>query len=313
MGRIPSQVVPHLTAARAVADHEQRSLSWEVNRITRALGTVGGYVVLLKGAAYLLCGLPTVRGRTSSDVDILVPKASVVQVERALLDHGWQHMKLDEYDQRFYRRWSHELPPLQHHARGTVVDVHHAILPPTGRLHPDPEELLAASVPLDGTNLRVLAPADMVLHSAAHAFQDGELRHVLRDLVDLDDLLRHFGAEPGFWSSLIERAAALDLRRPLYYGLRYSERFLETPIPGFVTEACREWRPLWPASRVMDRLVGNALAAVDPMNRKMGVRLSLSVLYMRSHWLRMPPYLLIPHLLRKALVRRQVDDAVGGR
>jgi hypothetical protein len=32
----------------------------------------------------------------------------------------------------------------------------------------------------------------MVLHSATHLFYDGELNHGLRDLVDLDDLLRHF-------------------------------------------------------------------------------------------------------------------------
>ena len=40
--RVPSPVIPHLTAARTVADHERRILSWEVNRIERALAGVNG-------------------------------------------------------------------------------------------------------------------------------------------------------------------------------------------------------------------------------------------------------------------------------
>lgn len=163
--RISSQVVCHLTAARTVADHEWRILNWEVNRIERALGGIDGCCVLLKGASYAMLDLQLAKGRISSDVDILVRKASIDSVEKALLDHGWQHVKFENYDQYFYRQWSHELPPLVHRDRGTVVDVHHTILPPTGRLHPDPEKLLPASVPLAGTRFNVLAPVDMVLHS----------------------------------------------------------------------------------------------------------------------------------------------------
>ena len=43
-------------------------------------------------------------------------------------------------------------------------------------------------------------------------------------------LLRHFGTDPAFFASLVERAAELDLRRPLFYALRYTARVLGTPI-----------------------------------------------------------------------------------
>jgi hypothetical protein len=49
----------------------------------------------------------------------------------------------------------------------------------TGRFRPDPEKLITASVLLEGTIFRVLAPVDTVLHSAAHAFQDGDLYRVV--------------------------------------------------------------------------------------------------------------------------------------
>jgi Uncharacterised nucleotidyltransferase len=304
---IPDPVKPHLIAARRIADNERCAIRWEVNRIAHALAGVDTPVVLLKGAAYILCGLPNARGRISSDVDILVPKASIEQVEKRLLDHGWQHIKLDEYDQYFYRQWSHELPPLHHRDRGTVVDVHHTILPPIGRLHPDPEKLLEASVPLKGTKFNVLAPADMVLHSAAHAFQDGDLTRGLRDLVDIDDLVRHLGEKKIFWDELVARAEELDLCRPLYYALRYSQFYLETPIAQNILDVSKAWRPARTVSFVMDATVDNVITA-GPWRKDLCLKLSQELLYIRAHWLRMPPYLLIPHLIRKAL-RKPHDGA----
>jgi hypothetical protein len=305
---VPSRVLAHLESARIIAENEQRVMRWEINRICRALEDIEAPVVLLKGAAYVMLELPVARGRFSSDVDILVPKVSIANVEKALIDHGWRHIKVDDYDQFFYRRWSHELPPLQHRDRGTIVDVHHTILPPTGRLHPDPEKLLAASMPLTGTKFSVLAPADMVLHSAAHAFQDGDLTRGLRDVVDMDDLLSHFSATySSFWEQLAYRADELELSRPLYYALRYSKFYLQTPVPACVSEHSKAWRPAWPASHLMDAIVDRVITA-GPWDKDLILKISRRLLYVRAHWLRMRPHLLIPHLLRKALRRYRAED-----
>jgi hypothetical protein len=249
--------------------------------------------------------LPVARGRISSDVDILVSKDALETVEAALLSHGWRHIKLDDYDQYFYRKWSHELPPLQHRDRGTIVDVHHTILPPTGRLHPDPEKLLAASRPLEGTRFFVLAPPDMVLHSAAHAFQDGDLRRGLRDLVDVDDLLHEFSRNiESFWERLATRAEELDLERPLYYALRYSSMYLQTTVPHQLSARTQRWQPSWILSGLMDATVDRVITA-GPWRKDLSVELSRQFLYVRSHWLRMPPGLLARHLLRQTLRRWQ--------
>jgi Uncharacterised nucleotidyltransferase len=305
MGRIPNEVVPHLIAATVVADHARRILNWEIDRIQRALEGIEGPVVLLKGAAYALLNLSISRGRVSSDVDILVPKDLLIPVETALLDHGWEHIKLDQYAQYFYRHWSHELPPLRHRYRDTIVDIHHTILPPTGRLHPDPVKLMAASAPLGETRFRVLAPVDMVLHSAAHAFQDGDLKAALRDLVDLDGLLRQFGTDPHFWKQLLPRAEELELSRPLYYALRYTKRVLNTPVPQEIVNASQKSQPPWPILTIMDRLVANVLRQRPRRGEGFAGGFSAGLLYCRSHWLRMPPWLLARHLLRKLIVRKR--------
>jgi len=297
---LPAPVLPHLEAALVVADQHQRMVYWEVNRIRRALTGTDVPVTLLKGAAYLHADLPMARGRLVSDVDILVPKGSLDTVERALLAQGWTALKQDDYDQQYYRRWMHELPPLQHKLRGTVVDVHHNILPETSRLNPDPGQLLAAGQMLE-PGLFTLCPADMVLHSAAHGFYDGEFNNGLRDFLDLHELVSHFAASPDFWAALLRRSQILDLQLPLYYGLRYVRRFLGTTVPTNVLVTLAAAGPGRLGRAFMDRLLPYTLPAASatpvlaPLARK--------CLYIRAHWLRMPPGLLFRHLSTKALRR----------
>ena len=302
--RIPAPVLPHLEAAHITAAEHERMIHWEVNRIQRTLAYTSISVVLLKGAAYVMAGLPCARGRLVSDVDILVPKEQLALVERALQQHGWETAELDTYDQQYYRRWMHVLPPLRHRLRGTLVDLHHTILPETSRLKPDPAKLLANARPLEGTRFQVLAPTDMVLHSAAHAFHDGDLNNSLRDLLDLHDLLCHFGADPRFWDVLPRRARELDLSRPLFYAVRYTQRFLGTPVPASLAASLRKAAPPWLVCRLMDALVSRTLLS-QVQSLQPGSGFARWLLYIRSHWLRMPPLLLAGHLLRKAHKRLQ--------
>jgi len=302
--RLPGRVRDHLLAVAAVAKYHERSVRWEMNRLHRALRDVDVKTVLLKGAAYVMADLPVARGRLVNDVDILVPRGSLEAVERALRSHGWEPLTEDQYDDYYYRTWMHELPPLRHRGRGAVIDVHHTILPPTGRLHPDPRLLLDAARPVQGGDFYMLAPEDMVLHAAAHAFQDGDLAGGLRDLTDLDIMLRHFAAvEDGFWQRLVPRAGQLQLVRPLYYGLRYAEKLWRTPIPDDVARAVEQGRPARPVRRLMDAVLTRALVPTTEEGARRGSELARLFLYVRSHWLRMPPWLLARHLARKAIRR----------
>ncbi|HEY5799197.1 MAG TPA: nucleotidyltransferase family protein, partial [Burkholderiaceae bacterium] len=178
LAAVPPAPLRHLQWAGVVADKHLDAVRWEVRQIAHALAPSGVPVVLLKGAAYVMAGLPAADGRMFSDVDIMVPKARLGQIEGLLLRSGWIASHHDAYDQRYYRQWMHELPPMQHLKRQTVIDVHHAILPETARLRPEPYKLLASTVPLT-EGVRVFAPADMVLHSAVHLFHEGEYHHGL--------------------------------------------------------------------------------------------------------------------------------------
>lgn len=310
LGEVPNAARAHLSSALAVANQQARAIRWEVRCIHEALAAENIPAILLKGAAYVMADLPPAQGRVFSDVDILVPREAIECAEAALIRHGWRGDHHDAYYQRYYRRWMHEIPPLMHQKRGTVIDVHHAILPLTARIKVDTPALWRAPTPLPGLeNFFILQPIDMVLHSAAHLFHEGELHNGLRDLFDLDALLRHFGKDPAFWERLVPRARQVGLERPLYYALRYTRLLLGTPVPEPVAASVATPSP--PIRELMDFCYLRALQPDHASCVRAGTSTARFALYVRSHWLRMPFLLLAYHLARKALLPERHGDAEG--
>jgi hypothetical protein len=305
---VPAQALEHLEWSVIIAERHTHAVRSEVRHIRKALADLDIPVMLLKGAAYVMAKLPSARGRTFSDIDILVPKSSLGQVEAALMMHGWAGTLNDAYDQRYYREWMHELPPMQHLKRQTTIDVHHAIVPDTAAVHPDPERLLACACAVEEAGkLTVLAPADMVLHSAVHLFNDGEFDNGLRDLIDIHRLLKHFGGSPAFWTVLTDRAQELDLTRPLFYALRYAKLFLHTPVPSHTAAAAEVGRPGELTLALMDQLLPRVLAPNHASCTDQLTGVARYLLYLRGNWLRMPPLLLARHLFHKAFISPKAE------
>jgi hypothetical protein len=299
LDRVPYKVRTMLRAAMIAADSSQTAIRFEINRVMRALRRVEVPVILLKGSAYVMAGLTPARGRFVGDLDLMVPLAKIDEVEQTLIVKGWAGSDMEAYDQRYYREWMHEVPPLQHPERETPVDLHHNIAPRTSRVHPDAMALFDASVALGNTQLRVLSSADMVLHSGVHLFND-EVAMPLRDLFDLHDLLCEFGARAKFWEELQVRAQLHGLGRPLYYILRNTRRHLRTPIPPEVERAAAAYAPGLLLGNLMDWLFAAHFSTALAEETSWTEKLARWMLYLRAHWLRMPAHMLVRHLAIKA-------------
>ncbi len=299
---VPFRVRRHLEAAGRVAEAHRRALLWEADRLRWALQELHVPLVLLKGAAYGAENLDASVGRLSSDVDILVPRTALSDVEKALLSKGWIHVKDLPYDQRYYRAWMHELPPLRHKDRGSVVDVHHHLLPITGRMSLGIEHFWRRIRPSKEAGFFVLSPEDMVIHNAVHLFQDGAVWGSLRDVVDADSLMRDFSRDPDFWSRFVDRATALGAVRPCFYACWAAQNLMGTKVPEWVPERLSQrgfavpfFRPMMTAA-LKRALTGAALNSGGPWTQ-----LARGFLFVRSHWLRMPPRLLARHAWHKLL------------
>ncbi len=268
------------------------------------LDRAGIPLIALKGVAYLAAQLPPRDWRNLSDIDLMVPETDIERAERALQQAGWVPSgEFDAYDRRYYRDWMHELPPLVHSQRETEVDIHHNLAPPVSRIKIDAAKLWqdAVETPEDcGQTVRVLAPVDMLLHNAVHLFMNDELSGGLRDLVDFRDLLEHFrAADPAFEDRLARRADELGCARALYYSVVTARRLTGLQVAETLSTAVRRSAPPAPIAILMDWLIEQALA--PPRLCRWQTAMARQLLFIRSHWVRMPPLLLAKHLIHKAL------------
>ncbi|WP_298598133.1 nucleotidyltransferase family protein, partial [uncultured Sphingorhabdus sp.] len=242
-------------------------------------------IVLLKGTAYVAAGLVAGEGRSIGDLDILVARQDLPEVEQALLAAGWEWVKPDPYDDAYYRDHMHELPPLIHKERDRMIDVHHTVLPLTASRRPDARAMLTEARQI-GSGLYVLSNADMICHSAAHLFADGDLAGGLRNLWDIHCLLSEFSS-PEFWAQLRERAARHQLSEPVERAVRLAYQLYGTEIPKD-----------WAGWHRQDKWYVARLTARDGWGRPTRKFIRL-IFYIRSHWLRMPPMMLAQHLWTK--------------
>lgn len=306
MKQVPSGPQQYLSGALRMVERQKLVVRWEVNCIRRALSGLQIPVVLLKGAAYVMAELPPARARVFSDIDIMVPRERLADAEAALFAAGWISAERDAYNQRYYRTWMHEVPPLKHVRRGTVLDLHHTISPPTSRFKVNSALLFDRLQAVDqAAGLFTLSPSDLVLHSAVHLFQEGEFGHGLRDLLDLDDLIKHFSERDGqFWTDLLARAQELGLGIPLSHALTHLQRLFATAPPDALRASFAVIGPGWLTRRLMATLLSAALRPRHPSCDTPASELARELLYLRSHFIRMPAYLIVPHLLRKAYMRQ---------
>ncbi len=302
--KVPVAALRFLKSASVHSTKQYTDLLWEIKHLEKVAKQLGYPLVLLKGSAYAIAGLSAAKGRIFSDIDLMVDKENISSTEKQLMLNGWMSSKKDFYDQLYYRKYMHEIPPVQHLLRGSVLDVHHNIIPLTAKNSPDATLLMAQAQTLSGFEfLSVLSSLDMIIHSATHLFYDGELNHGLRDLVDLDALIRSNQIITDFESKLLDRAFELGLQRPVFYAFRYSNIILKTPVSKAMLLDLKRAAPSKSLLALMDFLFLRVLMPDHVSCNDRWTGFARWSIYMRAHWLRMPLFLLIPHLFRKSSLR----------
>lgn len=294
--KLPRQVVvqisQHMQAALMQSDSLAHAVQQELAFLGKALAGLGTRVLLLKGAAYCAAGLPAARGRIFSDIDLLVAKPFIAHAEAALMLGGWAVARQDAYDQRYYREWAHEIPPMTHLQRGTTVDLHHSLAMPTGRVQIDSAAMVAAAVAVPGEgNWYRLQDEDMVLHAASHLLLNSEFERGLRDLWDIDLLVRHFVAmTPDFIFQVLARADSVGLGKTVRIAFALCHHIFRTPLPA---EAMAR-------TGIVAWLLRCAATTRHPQTRPRTQGLADQVLFVREIALRLPVHLLARHLWHKA-------------
>ncbi len=276
------------------AGHDHIMLQFEINRLEHALSGTGIEPVVLKGGAYVARGKKAAGGRRVSDLDILVAEDELEEVETRLKEAGWSPDEAtdNEYDQAYYREHMHELPPLRHAKRGTIIDVHHRLLPKTARSNVDVALMQQSAMRIAENPVRTFDDVDMFVHSAVHVFADGAIDTPARSLVELYLLYIELSSDDAL--RLKTRAKAVGAIKAVSTALwAIDEFFDEDNALALSNEALAE-KP---------NFILRWAIATKTLERP-SAPLAKLLLYIRSHYLRMPLRLLVPHLARKAVAWR---------
>lgn len=296
---VPAQVKAHMQAMAAYADAQARQVRFESHHLAAVLKSAGvNQHLFLKGAAYVIGNENVAAGRTFSDIDLLVPKDEINKAERKLNLYGWFMDKYSDYDQRYYREWSHEIPPLKHSARGTVLDLHHNLVPPISGRAPDMVEFWSLATSTDNKRF-VLSDAGMALHSIVHLFCQEEFSHGFRDLTDIFLIFTANEHNQSFWQSLLRLAEKTGFTRELFYAVRYSSSILDAPCPSWVIEETDKFAPSQFVLRYHDWLFDAVLSPHHSLCKQRLFELKHLLAMNRGHWIKMPLTILIRHTVTK--------------
>ncbi|WP_114327589.1 nucleotidyltransferase domain-containing protein [Candidatus Colwellia aromaticivorans] len=306
MNAVPDKILNHFNSDQVKVAHLHTQVNQEVQELNQLFNKLDIKAIYLKGTAYLLADLPLAQGRFFSDIDLLLNQSDIAKVEIALKCQGWKSQKTDDHDQAYYRDYMHEIPPMQHIIRGTVIDIHHNILPVCNNNIIDISLLSADALKLNvntthGNHSYVLAPAAMFLHSAIHLFHEGELEQGLRGLSDLDLLLSHFDeSEANFSQQLIDLGTKINQQQSLFYAWRYLNRILNRELSNTAQAFVESYQPKITNLTTIDFIFTNLFTVHHSTTASWRFSLAAQLAYWRGHLLRMPLRLLIPHLLTKS-------------
>jgi hypothetical protein len=292
--QLPGYAKRHLHSALTYADRQSQQIRFECNELKRLLDDAGIPALYLKGSAYVLAGTANGRGRICNDLDVLVAKSQLADAEALLQKNGWRPDKLSDYDERYYRQWSHEIPPMVQIHRGTVLDLHHNLyLPISGRAADMARFFRLTQATVSGA--MVLNPAAMVLHSIIHLFTNDDMQSGMRDLWDLYLLITQFSTTE-FWHQLHGLAQVSGFCNELQYCLSALHYYLAPALDPLTLQQSVNGSSngLWTRYIMLP-----ALLPSHPLVCRWRHRRARQLVYLRGHWIKMPPWVLLKHLTIK--------------
>jgi len=257
---LPARTRAQANSALRAAAADNRRLLRELLRILPLLSEAGIAALPLKGPVLVWLLWGDLRLRRCRDIDILVPRGRVAEAVTVLVNAGYR-----------------AAPPagglvreihLQHHADGTVVDLHWNVAFAEVGFQLDFDEVWADRqfVRWEGTLLSALGPEWLFLITCMYLVKD----HPWPELIYVSDLARLIVRFPDLnWDRLAALAARTGTRRICAAGLA-----LVDDLPGFaVPSAAHRCFPIGRAVAAVRSRLLRALAnpghdvADDPVSR----------------------------------------------
>lgn len=297
--QLPEYIVEQFEATNRHAELLKQQVFFEAHELDQHISKCSSQpAIFLKGAAYVLSQNSTGQGRIFSDIDILVKKDDLPRIEKRMQAFAWFPNSIHDYDQKYYREWAHEIPPLVRAVRGTVADIHHNLIPLISGKAPDINLFLDQLRQLD-CGYYVLSAHAMTLHSVIHLFYQEEFIHGFRDLSDLHLLFNENQNNPAFYDDLLTLAQKTQFCRELFYACRYLQSTFDTDINKIFLNKLSAYKPSKLKLILLDWVFSRVLIPRHSIVNKGFTSAAHQMAFIRGHWLKMPFHILCIHTFNK--------------
>ncbi len=228
--QVPSDVRDKLRSSYVSGASRNAVLFRQTAQMVKELSARGIPVMLLKGMhlsrfVYAEPGL-----RSMADVDLMVRREHLAEADQLFVELGFGPVPRPDVDE--YCTRTNHLARL-HKAGSPVVELHWSIEKPISPFRIDLDGMWARSqtVTLEGVQVHILSPEDLLLHLALHGTYHHRLDHApLKGLVDVNAVVvKH--ASSIDWQKLTERANAWGASGFVYSTFRLTTEILGTPFP----------------------------------------------------------------------------------
>ncbi len=306
---LPFFAFKHMKSAAVYSSRQSEQVTFECKLLQKTLDAENIPSVFLKGASYTLRKSKNSEGRVYSDIDLLVAKNDILKAEEAFSKHAWCTKKVSEYDNKYYREWSHEIPPMFNMHRGTVLDLHHNILLPISGREVNVEVITENCQLVDGS-YTVLSYAATILHSIVHLIISEDVSNGYRDILDITILIKENNS-PEFWQEIASLSSKLGFNNELYLALSLSEKYANIAIPNDVWQSFNKQKNNSKLNFLLNHVYYFALQPHSPAIQTLKHKIAITVVYFLGHLQKMPLKILIPHLFTKSFF--SIRDKIFGK
>ena len=216
----------------------------ELDRIAARLADQGIPLIALKNGGIARGFYPCPGCCPMGDLDVLVEKRHFRQAHQILLDEGYhfefrfllEEAELETAEKSGGAEYWKILP------NGEKLWLELQWRPVAGRWirpdqEPSAEELMARSLPIPGTAVRLLSPEDNLLQVTLHTAKHSYVRAPgVRLHLDVERIVHHQAIN---WDIFLGRVLALQVKTPVYFSLAIPKALFDTPIPDEVLAALR--------------------------------------------------------------------------
>jgi len=240
---VPQDVLDQLQSRFRANGRRNLLLTGELLGLLRTLKAKGIPAVPYKGPILAVHAYGNLALREFGDLDVLIHKDNIPKAKDVMASLGYR--QLEEFtgaQEEAYLRSQCEY--IFTNDRGTIVELHWALVPRKITFSLDPEDLWTRleAIDLGGATVPTFSPEDTLLILCVHGS-----KHRWKRLAWVCDVAETINAHPSVdWKRILAQAVELRGERMLFMGLFLANDLLGAPLPEYVLERVRADRVVRP-------------------------------------------------------------------